>query len=400
VFCEECGTKNENNAAFCEKCGHKMLETKINNSTIKKEKKQMTKKSKIIIGISFIVFALLIGSYIYLSSLCNPETVAKNYFKAYAANDAKTMYNILDLDNSTFVNKKTFVEKINNNNELKISNYKVKKVEKTDLITSVTITYVEEGSSFKKTIKINLTKNKNKKWLLFDKWTVDKSKYVTKDFEVYVPKGSSLKIDGNKIDKKYKTTEDSIFDSFDEYKIPEMLNFEYNLLVTLKSGIEVSSKMNVYGGSYPYYKLATVELSKKANETLEKDLNEKIQSFYTAALENKSFEDIKDSYSEDAQTDIEEDFNEMKSAMNNEDEKITKMELTELKISDVTIGNDGIDIDANIKYKYTVSYKEDNKTKTFDSEEVDDKVYLTYSFVNDKLVISDLFGLDNYYTNY
>lgn len=398
MFCEECGTKNENNAAFCEKCGHKMVET---SKIVSKEKKQMTKKSKIIIAISFVIVALLIGMYIYIGNLCNPKNIAINYFKAYAANDTEKMYNILDLENSTFVSKKLFTEKMKNKNgEIKLENYKVKKVEKEDLTTSVTISYLEEGSSYERTFTVKLIKNKNKKWLLFENWNVDKTRYVAKDFEIYVPKNSTFKIDGKKVDEKYKTSEASTYTNYDEYKIPELINVEYDLLIKLESNIEITSKMNVYSGSYSYYKVSSPELTKESNKKMEKDIKDKLQALYTAALENKTFDEIKESYSIDSQLDVEDDFNDIKDAMNYNDQKVTKTELIDVKITDITIIDGDLDIDANIKFKYTLSYKEDNKNKTFESDEKNDIVYLTYSYVDGKLVISDLFGLNDYYTKY
>ena len=73
MFCGECGTKNKNGALFCENCGAKIEGAK--EVTIK-EKKPLTKKSKLIIAIVSVVAVIVIGLCIFLGSLTNPKNIA------------------------------------------------------------------------------------------------------------------------------------------------------------------------------------------------------------------------------------------------------------------------------------------------------------------------------------
>lgn len=200
MFCEECGTKNEKGAAFCEKCGHKLKVEEV----AKVAKPPMSKKNKTIIGIVCAVVVVLVGVYMYLGSLTKPEKIALKYFKAYAANDADALYSTLNLEESKFVSKKLLKSGLKDRKKMEIANYSVEENEASsdDLSTRIKIKYVEEGSSREKTKVIKLTKNKDKKWLFFDNWTVDSSELIAKDYVINVPEDSKLEINGIKVGKK------------------------------------------------------------------------------------------------------------------------------------------------------------------------------------------------------
>ena len=73
MFCGECGTKNENGAQFCEKCGSRLEVEQTVVTHVAAQKKPMSKKTKVIIGVVVAVVAALIGTYMYLGSLFTPE---------------------------------------------------------------------------------------------------------------------------------------------------------------------------------------------------------------------------------------------------------------------------------------------------------------------------------------
>ena len=112
MFCGECGAKNENGAQFCEKCGAKLEVEETVVTKVVAPKKPMSKKTKVIIGVVSLVVVALVGAYMYVGSLVTPEKVALKYFKAYAANDADTLYEVMNVQDSKFVSKKLLKEDI------------------------------------------------------------------------------------------------------------------------------------------------------------------------------------------------------------------------------------------------------------------------------------------------
>ena len=153
MFCEECGTKNEKGAAFCENCGHKLKvekqsvkqEQKETVTKVVKEKTPMSNNAKILTGIVIGLAVILFGVYTYIGSMFKPNKVAIKYFKAYTDRDASALYETLDIKESKFVSKKLLEKSLKDADKIKVSNYSVEKTEKkSSLKTVVKITYVEE----------------------------------------------------------------------------------------------------------------------------------------------------------------------------------------------------------------------------------------------------------------
>lgn len=406
MFCEECGTKNKNDVAFCENCGHKLQQETVVETTKTvpvKEKKPMDKKTKVILSVVAAVAVVFIGLYVYLGSLCTPDKVALKYFKAYAANDGDALYSTLNLEDSTFVSKKILKAKLKDSKEkIKLANYSVKEKNKGEnsLSTVVTIKYVEEGSTDEKTKEIKLTKNRKNKWLFFDNWTVDSRSLVAKKFKIYAPTGSTLKIDGVKVDKKYKD-EDSYSSYNDTYEIPSILIGNYVLTVKLESGIELESKMNVTGGLYSYHRVSSVKLPKKVEKEISKDIKAKLQVLYDAAIEDKSFDDIKDNFDEDYQDTIKNRYESLKSGLSYSSyKKLKSINFTDIEVSSVSVSGDKIDLSTKIKYKYNLSYKSGDETKDYSSSEKYDTSYIYYTIEDGKYVMTDLISLNYYYSYY
>lgn len=92
MYCEKCGTKCENGAKFCGKCGHKLLEVKIkevkkNNiyNRYKIKLNELSKKNKIIMGIVLIIviIALIILSILLNNPIKKIEDGLEKYYNKY-----------------------------------------------------------------------------------------------------------------------------------------------------------------------------------------------------------------------------------------------------------------------------------------------------------------------------
>ncbi len=396
MFCGECGTKNEKGAAFCEKCGSKLEVEEIKEVA---QKKPMDKKTKLIISVIAIVAVIFVGIYMYLGSLFKPEKIALKYFKAYASNDAKTLYNTMNLEESKFVSKKLLEESIKNNEKIKLANYSVKKDETKDdsLSTSVVITYVEEGSSKEKTKLVKLTKNKNKKWLFFENWTVDSSELVSKDYTISVPKNTNVKINDIELNDKYK--EESYSSYYDSYKIPSILKGKYNLTVEYKSGVKLSGELKV-NGNYGTYRTSNLKLDEKTNEKLEKEIKEKLELLYKSALEDKSFDDIKDSFTEEVRSNVETSYNYIKDYTKSDYSKLKEMTVDDVEITSVSPNEEKISLVVKMKYSYKLEYKYSDETKEYIGKNKIDILYVDYTISEKDYVMSNISSILTYFSRY
>ena len=396
MFCGECGTKYEKGAAFCEKCGSKL---EVEETKEVAPKKPMDKKTKLIISVIAIVAVIFVGIYMYLGSLFKPEKIALKYFKAYASNDAKTLYNTMNLEESKFVSKKLLEESIKNNEKIKLANYSVKKDETKDdsLSTSVVITYVEEGSSKEKTKLVKLTKNKNKKWLFFENWTVDSSELVSKDYTISVPKNTTVKINDIELSDKYK--EESYSSYYDSYKIPSILKGKYNLTVEYKSGVKLSGELKV-NGNYGTYRTSNLKLDEKTNEKLEKEIKEKLELLYKSALEDKSFDDIKDSFTEEVRSNVETSYNYIKDYTKSDYSKLKEMTVDDVEITSVSPNEEKISLVVKMKYSYKLEYKYSDETKEYIGKNKIDTLYVDYTISEKDYVMSNISSILTYFSRY
>ena len=102
--CSNCGSINDIDAVYCNKCGSKLLEEKYTKSDSAAYKKY-----------AFILVALLIlcfGSITVVKSFSGPEQVAKNYISAINKGDYKEAYKYLDVEEGSFINSDLYVQQM------------------------------------------------------------------------------------------------------------------------------------------------------------------------------------------------------------------------------------------------------------------------------------------------
>ena len=196
MFCEKCGTKNEDNSRFCEECGaalevgggcdgvksvsdspqkntftapklsDTMSETPFNNNSLPKaEKKPMSTKNKIIL-VAIAVLIILCGSLYSFGKIATaPEKIVEKYFENISAQKYEEAYEYMDIESNEFTTKDMFVKVMENRNgekEADILNYTIKEnVENNPLMRKYTITYTQKGNSNTSTINVTLIKQIN-----------------------------------------------------------------------------------------------------------------------------------------------------------------------------------------------------------------------------------------------
>ena len=102
--CSNCGSINDIDAVYCNKCGSKLLEEKYTKSDSVAYKKY-----------AFILVVLLIlcfGSITVVKSFSGPEQVAKNYISAINKGDYKEAYKYLDVEEGSFINSDLYVQQM------------------------------------------------------------------------------------------------------------------------------------------------------------------------------------------------------------------------------------------------------------------------------------------------
>lgn len=393
MFCPECGKKNENGAQFCEHCGAKIAEeSKV--VLPKTPRKPMKKKTIVIISIVSALVVILVVGGIVLSSNFKPSKIAVNYFVALMNNDTNKIYDYINVPDSEFTTKKMFTEVVDTEKE-DLLNYKIVSEEKsTDgLSAQVKISYTLEGDKTPLTTTIYLVKDKKNKLLIFDNWKIsDGSSLVEEDYDITVYKGATVKLEGVEVPEKYK--EESISQRYDTYVIPAIFKGEYDAEVTLKNGLKTKSVLDTTGYDSS---LTDFELSENEEKELTSSIKDYVSKLYKAALEGKSFDDIKKDY-EYKGSDLDELEKAYKSfASSIKNSGLTKYSLKDVEISRYSINTEGyLYVTVNTEYDYTVkSYFSD---ETVDNDD-EDTAYLTFDY-SDGFKLVDMTGLATYFSRY
>lgn len=402
MFCPECGKKNEKGAKFCEHCGAKMEDNTSNAKPTSKEKKpinkkSMSKKCKIILGIVIVLAILLIIFFCVFGSKYKPSKIAEEYFVALMNEDTDKLYQYLDVSNKDFTTKKIF-KKVYDVEDEEILNYSVQSETKSadGLSTTVTINYTLKGDSKVSTENIYLVKEKGKKLLFFDNWQIsDRNSMVVEDAEFRAPKGSTITIEGIKVDKKYLKNSSS--SSYDNYVIPQMFVGDYDITVNLKNGIILKDDVKISGSGTT--NLTNLEVDESIEKNLEKSLPNIIDTLYKSAIDKKSFDDIKENYKY-GEADLDgfknayEDFSDYIS------DSLTKFTVKEVDIEKTNITSDGLlYVTADVEYEYTLDYEfsGEKQTKTKESSDI---MYFTLDYVKNEFKLVDMSSMATYFSRY
>lgn len=426
MFCSECGTKNKKGDAFCSECGHKLeveeKETKEEKKTTRKEekketpkeekqpveKKPLSKKKKGLIAVIIILAVALGVGYKYASDITSPKHIADEYIKAVINNDANKLYSYLEIKgDKTFVTKNIFKKVMTKATTEKIKNYKIKSVEKKDLIAEVKFTYMTKDSTSEHTGTIKLTKEKGKEYFIFDKWKVadiSTDEVITEDYSIKVTKGSTLTYAGVKVTDKY-LDEDKSDENYDVYVLPQVFRYETEVTAKLPNGITVTNKVTPSS----YYNSTTIKfdkdsLTEKQKKEILKVSKEGLEDIYGCAIDMLEFDRIQKKFEHKGLdlTNLEESFTEFKSDLLSSSNKLLSIEFKDMDIYDIDIDEDGnyvVEVKSKLNYKVSYSTYYSNETKEATSSAYGYmKVILKYMDKN--YYVYDVDNLKTYFSRY
>ncbi len=415
MFCGECGAKNNPGDLFCQECGKPLAQDQIQNNAanaVSQPRQPMSKKSKIIIAVIIAVAVVLGAGYKIGSDMTNPKAIVKDYVKAVFEGDSDRLYKYLELDgDKTFVSKAVFKEAMGD--ELgasdTISNYKITDVEygENGLTAKVKLVYTEKESTSEKTDYINLVKEEEKKFLIFDSWKISDfstDSMIVKDYEIKVNKGSIITFSGIKVDGKYLNKKESD-STYDVYVLPQVFNADATLKAKLSNGLELEDEVS----PSKYYNSCTLlfdedNLTTESRNKLTTKSKEFLTTIYNNAIEGKQFSEIKTNFEHGNLdlTNLETNYNSFVSDLAGASSKLTSITFTDVSLYDVGLDENGnFEVELKVNYNYTVSYIDswNDEVKTHTSSDYD---YPTLVFAYDKgeFYLVDFDDLEDYFSRY
>lgn len=374
MFCPKCGKKNVEGARFCEFCG---AEIKNEEKVVlpKNPRKKMNKKHMIIIAVAIVLVLFVLVFGIVLSNNFKPSKVASEYFLALV-DDSDKVYDFINIPKNEFTTKEVF-EKVNkeDDSDLDVLNWEVvsEEISSDGLSAQVVISYTLEGRQTSLLTTIYLVKDSKNKFLIFDNWKISEgSSLVKENYEIKTYKGSTLKLEGIDVDKKYLKKSD---DNYDIYVIPALFKGEYNMEVTLTNGLKASSKIEVDNSNFSF---ENFKLNDNDSDDLESVIISNLNKLYEYALDNKSFDDIKADYEYDGADldDLEDSYNQFLRFI--KASGLTKYEVSDVSIEKMTVTEKGyIYVTVVVDYDYAAkAYLSDEDIEKSD----EDTCYLTFDY--------------------
>ena len=428
MFCGECGTKNKKGDTFCSECGAKLVENIDDNSknivSPKSKKVEVssnnnnnnTKVSKplskgilwLIISASALVIAI-ITFVIVCSNLTNPKNVANDYIQAVVNKDSNKLYKYVKVDgDNTFTSKEVFSLYVKDElKDLNITNYTITDVKYSfgRLQAKVTFKYTLKNSSSEKSKDIILTRQKGKKYLFFDNWTINDSldSSVVKDYTLKVAKGSSLIFGGVKVDKKYLDNNKSNT-QYDVYVLPQVFTYKTKIKAILPSGLEIEDSVK----PSKYYNTHTVSydedsMSKTTKDKINKYSSNVINTIYNGIISDKSFSDIKSSFEfkgNDLKK-LENSYTELYKDIKDNSNTLTSFKVTNVNIYDVDVTKDGyLEVELKVNYDYVVKYKSYSNEEKVNDDSDYRYMTLTLAYSNNNYYLIDIDDFATYFSNY
>jgi uncharacterized membrane protein YvbJ len=262
-FCGSCGKELEKDEIFCGNCGVKKEEQVGNKKQEKPAKPVKEKKKRRVLPIVLILIVVIVGAgYYYMYRLNSPDEIVKRFCKTMEEEEYEKMFSTLSFPESEYINKEIFAEymKSGNNEEISEIDYKFLEDESDDdeRVYEVIVTIDED----EETDEITLIKQDSKKYFLFDDWGIETYSMIIDEWEISVPRGSTLSINDKEV-KSGKTEEDGN----DVYVVKDLLRVPYKVKVThplaeeysenitpiLPSNIELDAKSNLEGELENYF---------------------------------------------------------------------------------------------------------------------------------------------------
>lgn len=334
MFCPKCGTKNEDDARFCAACGAPLEDNTVQAPAAEQmtapqapestqeaaQQPQMTaqqpqvqapaapkqpmsakQRKSIITGAA--VAALVIIFIIAGSVLSSPKRIAQNYFKASMEGQWEKAFKYMDLPKGDFITKELLAKTLEDRDAKDITNYEVVEDEDYDskIAKKFYVTYYTKGNS-RSVTSVELVRD-GKFMLFWNRYKVSPRDIVSKNVKLTVRATSKLYIDDVEVPDKYiDNSEDDKKDNSKSssektkkvYKIDVMFAGEHRIRVTDDIYRDIDKDYQ-FGSDEGYtYVITTTDIREDVLDARMAAAEQDLKTFFNAAIDNKSFDSVKD----------------------------------------------------------------------------------------------------------
>lgn len=284
MFCPECGSKNEDNAAFCENCGTALQDVRMDTPLATPEKKRLSldKGEKVQLIAILAAIVAVIACILVFQFQYGAKATAERYANAALSNNWSRLYDTLYIENDNeFQTKEAFVTAMTINHEEEAAGYTISSITKADNSASGKVYFVTystaDGSD---TMQINL----KRQGLL---WKVQTEDYTVEKFTISVPEGAKVTVDKIEVPESYK--EESSEAGQEVYSIAPVFGYTHYVEISGEELEDSSELVTGYDGETSY---VTASYKKEVVEKVSEQALEDLGTILSAAAANKKFSDV------------------------------------------------------------------------------------------------------------
>lgn len=285
MFCPECGSKNDDNALFCENCGTKLQSGAGNvvSSPVKKEREPLSKENKVLAIEAAVMVVCLILCFVIYGKTCGPESVAEKYVEAKYTQNWSKVYDVLEVKKSgEFSSKEAFVtaQELNTDAE--------------EQVVEIRSSDERSGSFGRKTIIVRYRDNNSaeKEEVVVKKhglgWKVVTDEYVNKKFAIAVPKGAQVTVDKIDVSGSMKASDE--IEEMDTYKFDKVFGARHYVEI---SGKDIEKTQALVAASEDGPVIVDAGYNEKIMDRLAEQASGDLQKILEAAAANKRFSEVK-----------------------------------------------------------------------------------------------------------
>lgn len=218
MFCPECGSKNDDNSAFCGNCGTKLVTEGVQESSVLKEGKRkfsLPVSKALFIESAIVILSIAIFTGVYQVQ-CSAKSTAKKYAKAVIEKDWNTIYDLISMKKSgDFMTKEAFV-----------TAYTIESG--TETSTDVDILSVDKRSggllNAKYCVEYDVGDYADEMDIRLKRqgllWKVVTQSYPADKYTFHVPAGAEVSVDKIKVPENMKAAATET--GYDTYEIPKI----------------------------------------------------------------------------------------------------------------------------------------------------------------------------------
>lgn len=264
-------------------------------------------KLAVVTGILSVAFiASIVVFFVVGKNTFSAQNVATDYFKAMTNGDWDVAYDMMDMDESDFINKDMFVKAVNGSDTLKVNKYTVKASE-SSIAADVVIKYRKRGASSDDELELSMNKEDSKQFLLFDSWKISSDSYTVSDFTVQVPSGTTLYMDDVEVPEKYIDEDTDSYTTYTTYTIDKLFKGTHTFYI--ETGDFESSK-GTYDVEYDedYYTVDSIKIDEDSQKEIVDTAYGYMKQIIDAASTGQKFNSIKDIFTDDAAKDAKDEY--------------------------------------------------------------------------------------------